>query len=259
MAQRVLDGSGRTGVGVLVKLSETNARMDFEKVEANKNKPEKPAVSFEIKVTHGENASIPDYIPFKKMKPNQKISIHATMDEAGTKILYAKPASGYFEVRFNKFVGEEGQAPVMTTKQGKNNKSYRTFACLFEITGGQWNNIAIQDGVWKGANYYYQMYDNFAPGVDNTLAVKGSGDGSTNLADFLDAVVAGGEQIQFSENPLPAIQELAHQLDSRFFVNVAKGWVVSLVVPFDEGVAEEEIGEFGESEEIPDALKEDGE
>ena len=258
MATRVKGDSfvkGRRGVATLTKLSEANARIDFEKIEAKGTYPEQAAVTYEIKVTFGEDGTLPEYVPFKKMKNNQKISLSATMNEDGSSVLFAVPASGYFEVKFKQFVAKEGEAPVMETRQGKKGKPYRVFAALLEITGGQWNNVGIQSGVWQGANYWYQLYDNFAEGPDGVLAVKGTGDGSNNLVDFLDAVVAGGEQLQFSENPLPAIQDLAYQLDSRFYVNVARGWVVSLVVPLP---LDEEIGFIGE-DEIPEALREEGE
>lgn len=258
MATRVKNDSfakGRRGLATLVKLSETNARIDFEKIEANKGYPEQPAVSYELKVSYGEDGTIPDYIPLKKIKPNGRISLSATMNEDGSKILYAVPASGYFEAKFAQFVTKtEGEAPVMETKQGKKN-SYRTFAALLEITGGNWNGLTIKDGVWKGAKYYHALYDNFAENPDGGLAVKGSGSGSDNLADFLDAVVGGGEQIEFSENPLPEIQKVAYEMDTRFNINVAKGWVVSLVMPMS--LDEEEISDY--VEEIPEALREEDE
>lgn len=256
-AQRVKNDTfakGRRGVATLIKLSETNARIDFENIPANKGYAEQPAVSYELKVTYGEDGTIPDYIPLKKIKPNQKISLSATMSEDGSKILYAVPASGYFEAKFAQFVTKSAdEPPVMETKQGKKN-SYRTFAALLEITGGQWNNLPIKEGVWKGAKYYHALYDNFAENADGGLAVKGSGGGSDNLADFLDAVVGGGEQVPFSENPLPKLQETAYEMDTRFNINVAKGWIVSLVVPLP---LDEPIGFL--EEEVPEALKEDGE
>lgn len=246
---------GRRGIAKLVRLSESNARIEFEKVEANKNYPEVPAVTYEIKVSFGEEGTIPDYVPFKLLKNNQAMSLSATMDAQGTKILFAVPASGYFEAKFDTFLTKEKDAPIVwETKKGAKN-TYRQADCLIEVTGGQWNGVAIREGVWAGAKYWYRLYDNLTANVDGGLAVKGSGDGSNNLADFLDAVVGGGEQIQFSENPLPEIQRVAKEEDRRFYVNVAKGWIVSLVVPMS---LDEPIG-FLEEEEVPAALKEDGE
>lgn len=265
MATRVKGDSvekGRRGVAKLVRLSATRARLDFEKVEANKKYPEQPAVSYNLDVSFGEDGTIPDYVPFKLLKDNQALSLSATVDSEGNKIMYAVPASGYFEARFDQFVSDSKDAPpTMKTHTGTKN-SYRTFGALLEITGGQWNGLNIKDGIWKGAKYWYGLYDHFAPNADGGLAVKGSGDGSNNLADFLDATVGGGEQIPFSENPLPELQKVAQAEDRRFFVNVAKGWVVSIVVPLE--AMDEEIGEFiseepiaEATEEIPEALKED--
>lgn len=265
MATRVKGDSvekGRRGVAKLVRLSPTRARLDFEKVEATKKYPEQPAVSYEIQVSFGEDGTIPDYVPFKLLKDNQALSLSATVDSEGRKILYAQPASGYFEARFDKFDTKgKDEPPTMETKKGPKN-TYRAFGALLEITGGQWNGLNIKDGVWKGAKYWYGLYDNFAPNADGGLAVKGTGDGSNNLADFLDATVGGGEQVPFSENPLPELQKAAQAEDRRFFVNVAKGWVVSIVVPLS--AMDEEIGDFPSeestaeaTEEIPEALKED--
>lgn len=239
---------GRRGLADVVRLSENNMRVDFY---ANEDM-NLPAESFQVSVSFGEEGTVPEYFPFKKMKDGSKVMASVTMDEAGKRMLFSVPASGYFEAKFDKFITGEEDAPVMESKKGKKN-TYRYFDCLFELTGGNWQNLQIKDGVWKGAKYWFRLYDNFAENESGGLAVAGSGDGSNNLSDFLDAVVGGGEQIPFSENPLPEIQKIAHEEDRRFNLNVAKGWVVSIVVPLD---MDEEIG-FLEEEEIPEALKED--
>lgn len=251
MAERIKSDSnferGRRGLADVIRLSEENMRVDFYENEYKGVKEE--AQSFNVKVVYGddETRTIPDYLPFKKMKDGGKIVASLTMNKEGDKVLFAVPASGYFEVKFDQFVVPEKDAiPVMETKKGKKN-TYRQFACLLEITGGTWQNLTIKDGVWLGAKYWFGLYDNFTAGVEGGLAVKGSGEGSDNLSDFLDATVSGGGQIKFSENPLPEIHKIAQELDTRFFVNVAKGWVKSIVVPLslddDAFVADdEEVG-----------------
>lgn len=247
---------GRRGVCDLVRLSETLMRVDFEETEDLK------AETFQVKVSFGEDGTVPEYVPFKKMKDKTKIKVSATMNKAGDRILFAVPANGYFEVRFDKFVAPEGSAPVIEKREGKPNKRtgkpsiYGKFACLFELTGGMWNDVKIKEGIWAGARYWFGLYDNFAADADGNLAVSGSGAGSDNLNDFLDAVGIDCTQIPMSENPLPEIQRIAQEKDTRFFVNVAKGWVTSLSVPlsFEE---EEEIGFSEEPEEKEAEVKEE--
>ena len=249
---------GRRGVADIVRLSADNMRIDFSENEELKQ----PAESFNVVVSFGEDGTVPDYFPFKKMKDGQRIDASVTMNADGSKILFAVPANGYFEVKFDQFVVTTKDAPpVIETKKGKKN-TYGQFACLFEINGGDWQGLKIKDGVWAGARYWFRLYDNFT-NVDGFLAVRGSGSGSDNLSDFLDATVGGGETIPYSENPLPEIQKLAQEENRRFFVNVAKGWVIGIVVPLslaDESLVEDDetIGfseEQKENVEIHPALK----
>jgi hypothetical protein len=247
MAERIKNESkfdkGRRGIAEIVRLNETMVRVDFDATDVL------PAESFNVNVSYGEDGTVPDYIPLKKIKDGSKFPASVTMNKAGTAILFAVPSSGFFEVKFDSFLAPEGQEPVIETKEGKLGKdgkkrTYGKFACLLEITGGTWQGLTIKKGVWAGAKYWFGLYDNFTQGVEGGLAVGGAGTGSDNLNDFLDAVVAGGSSIQYTENPLPEIQKLAKELDSRFNVNVHKGWVESISVPLSAGemfVDEEEL------------------
>lgn len=241
---------GRRGVAELIRISESKARIDFPATE------KEPAASFQIDVSFGEEGTIPDYVPFKKIKDKSKFPLSATMDEAGKRILYAVPANGYFEAEFDKFVAKKDETPCPETKKStKGNKTYRDFAAMIKVTGGDWQGLKIKEGCWLGAQYYYRMYDNFADDGNGFLAVKGSGSGSDSLCDFLDATIGGAtSQIEFSENPLPEIEKIAQDVKNTFNINVAKGWIASIVVPLSLD-AGEEIG-FLEEEGVPEALKE---
>src|SRR3989304_4266261 len=124
--------AGRRGVASLVRISATKARLDFEFNEQTGDKAE----SFEVEVAFGEDGTIPEYVPFKKMKDGQKVQFSATMSESGKELLFAVPSSGYFEVKFDNFLGPKDEAPVFTTKDRKKGKgTYRFVDCLFEVTG----------------------------------------------------------------------------------------------------------------------------
>lgn len=210
---------GRRGLAELVRLNAEMVRIDFEKTE------KEDAQSFNLKVSYGEDGTIPEYVPVKKMKDGAKIRVSATMNEGGDALLFAVPASGEFDAKLDKFNAPEGQEPVAETKPGrKAGTSYKTFGVLIEITSG----------VWKGAKYYYSLYPNFAADEDGNLAVSGTGSGSDALFDFMEATGVAEQTFPFSENPLPAIQRLAKELDRQFRIIVAKGWIDRIVAPLNE-------------------------
>ena len=215
---------GRRGLAQIVKLSDENMRVDFAPTDKEATE------SFNIKVVYGEKGTVPEYLPFKKMKVNGKLGVSATMNVEGDAVLFAVPASGEYEARFNKMVAPEGQEPVSETKQGKKG-TYKQFATLIEIT----------DGPWKGTNYWKPFYPNFGKDEAGNLAVAGSGSGSDALFDFLDCTQVVNHTIPFSENPLPEIQTIAQKEDARFKIIVQKGWIDMLVKPLEDGDAFEDV------------------
>jgi hypothetical protein len=86
------------------------------------------------------------------------------------------------------------------------------------------------------------MYPNFGKDEDGNLAVSGSGSGSDNLFDFLNATGVSGHVLPYSENPLPAIEKIAQEEGKTFKVVVNKGRIDTILVPmedaFEEGEAE---------------------
>lgn len=210
---------GRRGLAELVRLNADMVRIDFEKTDKLE------AQSFNLKVSFGEDGTIPEYVPVKKMKDNAKIRVSATMNEAGDALLFAVPASGEFDAKLDKFNAPEGQEPVAETKPGKKaGTSYKTFSVLIEIV----------TGVWKGAKYFYSMYPNFGKDEDGNLAVSGTGSGSDALFDFMEATGVVEQTIPYSENPLPTIQKLALEENRMFRIIVAKGRIDRIVAPLSE-------------------------
>lgn len=210
---------GRRGLAELVRLNEGMIRIDFEKTEKLE------AESFNLKVSYGEDGTVPEYVPVKKMRDGAKIRVSATMNEDGTALLFAVPASGEFDAKLDKFNATDGNEPVAETKPGKKSgTSYKIFSVLIEITSG----------VWKGAKYFYSMYPNFGKDEGGMLAVAGSGSGSDALYDFMEATGVVEHEIPFSENPLPEIQKIALEENRQFRIIVAKGWIDRIVAPLNE-------------------------
>lgn len=210
---------GRRGLAELVRLDADRVRIDFEKTEKLE------AESFPLKVSFGEDGTIPEYVPVKKMKDNAKVRVSATMNEDGSALLFAVPASGEFDAKLDKFNAPEGQEPVAESKPGKKAGTfYKTFSVLIEIT----------TGVWKGAKYFYSMYPNFGKDEDGNLAVAGSGSGSDALYDFMEATGLIAQTFPFSENPLPELQKAALEENREFRIIVAKGWIDRIVAPLNE-------------------------
>ena len=205
-------------------------------------------------LTVGED-TLPEYFPFSKMRKEGTINISATMNKEGTKILFANPASGEYEARFNKMVAPEGQEPVAETKPGTKGKPYKQFAVLIEIVG-----VKKSDGItstWKGANLYKPLYPNFAPDEDGNLAISGGGSGSDTLYDFLEATGVSNHNIPFSDNPLPEIQRIAQKENRTFKVILQKGWIDMIIPPMLDDAFELEDDFFEEKSTETKETKDD--
>ena len=217
---------GEMGLASFTKLDETRARIDFE--ESGK--------SYNIAVSLGteETNTVPPYFPFKAMKPNGSLKVRVTLNKENNKVLFVSPASGELKVKFVKFASPEGVPPVPEEKMGKGNKPYRCFGTILEVSEGR----------WKGCQLYSRLYANFGKDPeDGMLAVSGSGKGSDNLQDFLDATGVNYTSIPFSENPLPEIQEQALENARELSVMIVNGWIEN----FLSGLGDEA---FAEAEEI---------
>lgn len=219
---------GRRGLADLVRLDAGRVRIDFEKLENEEKAP-----SFPINVTYGEDGTIPEYVPVKRMKDGAKIRASVTMNEDGSAILFATPANGEFDAKLDKFVAKEGEQPVPESRPGKKGKPYKVFAVLLQITSGP----------WAGCNCWYQMYPNFGKDEAGMLAVSGEGTGSDALYDFMEATGVTDHEIPFSENPLPEIQRLALAENRNFRIIIVKGWVDRIIAPLgDEDAFVDENG-----------------
>jgi len=209
---------GVMGLATAVKLNDVNLRLDFETDQ-----------TFTIKVNQSEEAderTVPTFFPFKFLKQDKKTSVKVTMNEGGDKVLFISPGSGTFPVKFMKFPSPEGVPPAPETFEGKKGKkSYRAFGAMFEIQ---------KPSPWAGTGLWARFYPNFGKDEGGLLAIAGEGSGSDSLANLLEATGVANHEIQFSENPLPEIQEIAQKEATTFDVVIQKGWIDMIVVKEDE-------------------------
>jgi hypothetical protein len=222
MAQRRVEvksfETGERGEAVLVKVSDTKARVEFLE-SGNK---------YEVSVKQGayddETTTIPEHVPFKKMKVGSTLRLSATMTQDGKRLLYASPWSGELQVKFVGFKAKEGEAPVPEEKVGKQNKPYRIFTPILEVVSGTWKGLQYRNN---------NLYDKFVAHEDGMMAIGGSSESANNLSDFLDCIGVDISTIPFSENPLPEIQELALEANKEFSVIIVKGWIATYVAGLD--------------------------
>lgn len=235
---------GKSGEAFLVKLDESKARFDFADGE-----------SVTLKVVLGnvfedEKATLPEYVPFKKMSVNKKLKVRATFDEDEKKILFINPLSGEQQVKFVKFQAPEGSAPVWTEKQGKGGKTYREANPFFQIV----------EGNWKGCTVRGRLFDNFGadPEDGNTSIYFGSrGTSSQNLEDFCACVGYDYWEHEYNENLLPEIEKTALKNDNTFSLVLVNGWISSFNASFEEDAFGDEEEETGKEEEELNPLLED--
>jgi hypothetical protein len=204
--KKVSNEKGVRGVGALVKLDGNKVRIDFENGE-----PAHIVVSQE---------TIPQILldVIEKLPVNAKTGVDATLDITGTKILFAKPLNGTFDLKFIKFWAKEGENPVMETKDGKKGTTYRQFSAVLEvqkITGSK-------SELWKGARFTVFFFDKFDKNEDGNLTVQTGSESADFLNDFMDVIGAGKHQIKASENPLPEIEKIALAEDITFSGDVRR-------------------------------------
>lgn len=197
---------GKRGVGSLVKLAGNKVRMDFE---------DETQIGIEV-----SEETVPEILRkvLAKMPDNAKISVDITFDEPQTKILFVKPLTGTYDFKFIKFWATEGQKPAIEQKKGKGNKPYGQFSASLEIqkkTGSNSDN-------WHGVRFSVFFFDSFGKDEDGNLLVLSKGDNSDFLSDFMDVIGLGNATIPYSENPLPAIEELAIAEGRIFSADVRK-------------------------------------
>ncbi len=233
---------GDKGEAVVTKLDDNRIRLDFTETEKSYNFVVSQGNVFE----EDSKANVPEHFPFKNMKIEKQIRVRATLNSDGSKVLYVNPYSGEYTVRFMKFQSpDENSSPVMETLKGKSKNgkenTYQAFYPFLEIT----------KGVWKGCRLRGNLYNNFGKDPDDAmLTIVGTGKGSDNLEDFLDACGVEYVSIPFSENPLPEIQKSAIEAGREFSVMLVNGWIENYVTGLDDDAFDDGYPEEKEEHEL---------
>lgn len=190
---------GARDVGKIIKVSDTKVRVEFEGGEV-----------FPIEVSE---TTVPKILidVLRNKKVGVSLPVDVTLDSTNTKILFVKPLTGTFDLKFIKFYAKENTPPVIETHT-KGNNTYGSFSAVLEvqnITGGKSTN-------WRGARFNVMFFDSFGQDEDGNLLVESKGEASDFLNDFMDAIGVGNHTIPYSENPLPEIEKIALE-ESRIF------------------------------------------
>ena len=233
---------GKSGEATLVKLDDNRARFDFSDGES---------VTLQVKlgnVFEDDNATLPEYVPFKVMKPNGALKVRCSFEKGEKKVLFINPLSGEQKVKFVRFQSPEGSEPVWTEKPGKKGKPYREANPFFEIV----------DGRWKGCIIRGRLFDNFGLWEeDGMTTVFGEGTGSQNLRDFCDCVGFPYYEVPFNENHLPEIQKLALSNDNEFSIVLVSGYISNYVPGLDDDAFGDAMAESNKADAAVNELLKD--
>jgi len=212
---------GKSGLGKLVKLDDARARIDFDDGQS---------VSLNVvigDIWENESATMPNYVPFKAMKPNSFLNVRVSLAEGDKRILFINPASGEMRVKFVKFQAPEGSEPTWAEKEGAGKKTYRETNPFVEVIEGRWKGLQIRG----------RLFDNFGKDDEDgntTIYFGKKGTSSQNLEDFCVCVGFEYWNTPYSENLLPEIQRTALQNDNSFSIILVNGYIANWVSGLNE-------------------------
>lgn len=230
-AEGSFEEKGTASLGTMVMMDGDNVRFDLES-----------GVTISLK-----KDDLPKNVKFK---PGRSAKVSVTPNKTNTKVIYVNPASGDYEFRFTKFAGAEDTPPTPKEKEGKYGTYSETYA-LMEIT----------DGVWKGSVFPLKLSMKWlSADEDGNLEVIGDKDYAQRWRDFFDVtgVSAHPEMLRYSENPLPDIQRIAQEADTKFKGVVVRGWIETIYsnLEADDDFDDEPTMVSPEPEEIADNTNE---
>ena len=147
----------------------------------------------------------------------KNLKYNSTMAQENDKIRYIKPKDGSYLVKFKEFAHKEGEQP--TFKVVEPNKwagRHLEFTMVMKITKGDYEGLEITRNLW----YIFEKFE-------QTDEIQFGGKGSRNVEDALTAF--GMDLIEdsppYSENILPALQEILLKKDVTALAIVEKGFV----------------------------------
>jgi hypothetical protein len=192
-------GKGDSGVAS-IQWSDTKCKISFEELETS------------YKVLREE---LPEYAQEWSLD-----NAFVTMAGDNESVFSIRPVSGVFTVRTNGFSrqGDADEPPAPQQRTGKYG-TYYTFNALLEIIKGK----------FSGAIYPFYLYYKFAD-FDGVVGIKGEGDSSKKLMDYLDCAGAWDDgEMEFDDNILPALEKRIKKAKRQFQIVVKNGYVESVL------------------------------
>lgn len=256
MANRMVKKSsarvyGKSGEATIVKLDSGKVRIDFLKDDSNVVLVPVQGDVFEENST----ANVPDFVPLKRMKVDDKKGVRVAMNEDNTKILYINPLNGEQTVKFVGFQSNGKDVPPTMTSLIKTGDNGQYTSVEF------YSFLEIMEGAWKGCKLRATLYDKFGADDAGNMVIFGTKKWSEKLMDFCDCIGVDLEAIKYSENPLPEIQKIALENENIFQVNLLKGYVQDYIKPLgSDDYLEDDYVEpdaFEQKEEIHKALQDE--
>lgn len=177
---------------------------------------EDPPQKFEI---------LPEDTPKGIVLKNLKYNV--TMDQENSKIRYVKPKDGSYLVKFKEFAHKEGEQPIFkVVEPTKWAGRHLEFTMVLKIVKGDYEGLEITRNLW----YVFERYE-------ATDEIQFGGKGSRNVEDALTAfgLDLATEAPVYSENILPALQEMLLKKDVTALAIVEKGFVKK-IEPAPQGI-----------------------
>lgn len=192
-------GKGDSGVAS-IQWSDTKCKISFDELET---------------VYKVSREDLPEYAQEWSLD-----SAFVTMAGDNESVFSIRPVSGVFTVRTNGFSrqGDAEEPPAPQQRTGKYG-TYYTFNALLELVKGK----------YSGAIYPFYLYYKFAD-FDGVVGIKGEGDSSKKLMDYLDCAGAWNDgEMEFDDNILPALEKRIKKAKRQFQIVVKNGYVESVL------------------------------
>jgi hypothetical protein len=161
---------------------------------------------------------LPEDTPKGVTLKNLKYNI--TMSQENDKIRYVKPIDGTYLCKFKEFAHKEGEQPTFhVVEPTKWAGRHLEFTAVMKIVKGDYDGLEIIRNLW----YIFEKH----PEDD---AVQFGGKGSRNVEDALIAlgVDLAEDFPAYSENILPALQEVILKKDATALAIIEKGFCKKL-------------------------------
>lgn len=158
-----------------------------------------------------------EILPEDAPKGLKNLKYNITMSQDNDKIRYVKPKDGSYLVKFKEFAHKENEQPIFkVVEPTKWAGRHLEFTMVLKIIKGDYEGLDITRNLW----YIFERFE-------ATDEIQFGGKGSRNVEDALTALGLdlATEAPAYSENILPALQELLLKKDVTALAIVEKGFV----------------------------------